>query len=215
MPGVKPEHESGFSEFPEYIPLVPAVYNQIPESRQFSNFDCGDSVAQVMAYLYGYPVREDVLLDLLGTSKHESSGTDWREIEKFLTEHCKLNVKTGIEISLDELRQLLDNDCRVIVLLQAWGADDSVDLTATYDEGHYAVAIGYGNDETIGDYIIFEDPSTLGNLTFIQADYFDKRWHHEENDGEKVNHFGLWVESGEVKYQNGHDQAPSVYVEMK
>ena len=59
----------------------------------------------------------------------------------------------------------------IIIAFQAW-ADPGVDYKNDWDDGHYAVVIGYDKD-----YLYFEDPSLLGSIGYIPKAEFLDRWH--------------------------------------
>jgi len=66
-------------------------------------------------------------------------------------------------MTLNDIRNFIDNGIPVIVLIQAW-AESLVDYSQDWEDGHYAVAIGYDRDT-----IYFMDPSTLGNYTYFRT----------------------------------------------
>jgi len=45
-------------------------------------------------------------------------------------------------MTLNDIRNFIDNGIPIIVLIQAW-AESLVDYSQDWEDGHYAVAIGY------------------------------------------------------------------------
>jgi ABC-type bacteriocin/lantibiotic exporter with double-glycine peptidase domain len=80
--------------------------------------------------------------------------------------------------TLEELQRVLDQGKPALVSLQAWRSTP-VDYRDDWDDGHWAVAVGYDRER-----IYFMDPSTLGNYTFIPTEEFLDRWHDADMDGE-------------------------------
>ena len=89
-------------------------------------------------------------------------------------------------MSLEDLKKMIDDRKPVIVLIQAW-PETPVQWSESWNEGHYAVALGYDERN-----IYFMDPSTLGHYTFIPIPEFLDRWHDMDDRG-KLIHFGMVV----------------------
>ena len=91
-------------------------------------------------------------------------------------------------VSLEQLRQHLDQGRPVIVLIQAW-ADRHLTLRQwrnNYDDGHYVVLIGYEGVE-----LYFEDPASF-HRTWLRENEFLARWHDRDPvTDEKLIHVGI------------------------
>jgi hypothetical protein len=83
----------------------------------------------------------------------------------------------------------------VLLPLQAWPTSP-VDYREDWDDGHWAVAVGYDSEN-----LYFMDPSTLGNYTFIPVREFLERWHDADMDGEtELRHFMLILSKEKAVY---------------
>lgn len=156
---------------------------KIPMTRQASDFTCGVAAVQSVMQYYGDEYHEGGLSKELQPS--ETDGTAYQQIKKIAT-NKGYQVKIYYNMSLQELKTLIDKGLPVIVLLQAW-PNKKVIYAHDWDDGHYAVAIGYDKQN-----IYFMDPSTLGNYTYISTNEFLTRW-HDMDKKEKVIHFGMTI----------------------
>lgn len=76
--------------------------------------------------------------------------------------------------------------CPVIIGFQAWGDRD--DYSDVWDEGHYAVVIGYD-----GNGFFLMDPSQIG-YSHIGFTDLESRWHDMTKDGaRRFYHLGIIV----------------------
>jgi hypothetical protein len=94
-------------------------------------------------------------------------------------------------LSIDKLKEHIDNKVPVIIGLQAW-AEGNVDYETTNNNLHYMVAIGYDDFN-----FIFESPRMLGLVT-TPFEELEKRWHFVEN-GIEVRNWGVAI-IGNPKY---------------
>ncbi len=113
------------------------------------------------------------------------AGTNYKRMVVFVRS-LGFRVDVRINMLLEDLKKLIDNRKPIIVLIQAW-PDSLAQWSETWNEGHYAVAIGY--DEK---HIYFMDPSTLGHYSFIPIPEFLDRWHDMDGQ-EKLIHFGIVI----------------------
>jgi predicted double-glycine peptidase len=113
------------------------------------------------------------------------NGTSYNAMADFARSKGYL-VDVRTEMTLNDIRSFIDNGVPVIVLIQAW-AESAVDYSQDWNDGHYAVAIGYDREA-----VYFMDPSTLGNYTYLANREFLDRW-HDEDKGERLTHFGLII----------------------
>jgi len=160
-----------------------------PESRQATTFTCGAAALQAVLYYYGIEKREDELREALGIEEGSEEGVDPPAIEKYL-EGEKLKVVSG-SITIADLRKYVDEKTPVICCIQAWADDYKTNDNPDYsgnDDGHYVVAIGYTDNA-----IVFDDPSIMSNRGYLLDEELDARWHDEQDDGTKNNHYGIAV----------------------
>jgi ABC-type bacteriocin/lantibiotic exporter with double-glycine peptidase domain len=123
---------------------------------------------------YGEDAREDSLSQELGSDPEEGTRF-WRMMEA-----------------------ALDRGSPVIVAFQAW-ADAPADYSQDWDDGHYAVAVGYDEKS-----IYFMDPSTLGNYAYIPKAEFLDRWHDRyDSDRVRVNRLMIVFSKDTPDYDPG------------
>lgn len=164
---------------------------RIPLTRQATDYTCGASAMQSMFGFYGEDLNESELAKILKTNEEE--GTDYNEIVSVAKEKGYA-VNVYKDMTLKDLKKLLDKKIPVLCLIQAW-ATKKVDYKTDWNDGHYVVAIGYDKNK-----IYFMDPSTLGNYTYIDQKAFLKRW-HDKNSKEELNHFGLTIKKKKAAYK--------------
>lgn len=166
----------------------------VPLARQATNYTCGVAALQSVLAYYGIQVRQDLLAEALLADPEQ--GTNYHKMVAYAQAHG-LHVEVYVDMALDALQRLLDAGQPVIVALQAW-ADAPVDYVEDWDDGHYAVAVGYD-----GERIYFMDPSTLGNYTYIPVAEFLARWHDmylAQGEPVRLVHFGLVIGGVEPNY---------------
>ncbi len=169
---------------------LPGNLIKVPMSRQATDYTCGVAALQSVLAYYGDEQREDALAkELRSGPKH---GTAYQEIMR-VAQKKGFSVEVFTDISMDDLKKLIDLGKPVICLIQAW-PEKKVDYVNDWDDGHYVVAIGYDENN-----IFFMDPSTLGNYTFIPIREFLERW-HDTDLKERLVHFAMVVEKSKPKY---------------
>lgn len=165
--------------------------NRVPLTRQATDHTCGVASLQAVLYYYGLEVREDQLALDLGTTP---DGTPYTNIVSY-AESKGFEVSTYTDLTLHELRRFIDERHPVLLPLQAW-MNPPIDWS-TYADGHYVVAVGYDREN-----VIFMDPSTLGQYTYIPNAEFLERWHDLDETGTKLIHFGIvMVKKDAVRYK--------------
>ena len=158
---------------------------RVPLTRQSSDYTCG--VAVMQSILYFLDEKDDYSEEILAKElkADPSNGTSYRAMADLArSKGYRVDVKTGM--ALDDVHGYIDLRIPVIVLIQAW-AESPVDYSRDWEDGHYAVAVGYDRDA-----VYFMDPSTLGNYTYLLNQDFLDRW-HDEDKGERLNQFGLII----------------------
>lgn len=152
--------------------------------RQAFDFDCGAKALQLVMAYYGVDLRLDELFeklktDEMGTSVHNMIG---------LAGEMGFEVQAKNMWELGEVKGSIDDGRPVIVLLQAWAERYMTleDWRADYDDGHYAIVIGYNNG-----ILIFEDPASF-RRTWLPEEEFLARWHDKSPEtGEVHDRFGM------------------------
>ncbi|MFA6318520.1 MAG: C39 family peptidase, partial [Elusimicrobiota bacterium] len=168
---------------PGPFPPLPKGALLLPLTRQATPYTCGAAALQSVLRYYGEEVREDRLSAELGADPEEGTRF-WSILEAALRRG--IGAEAFLDASLADLKAALDRGSPVIVAFQAW-ADPPTDYAEDWDDGHYAVAVGYDAKN-----LYFMDPSTLGNYTYVPAEEFVRRW-HDCYDGDRVKVRGLML----------------------
>lgn len=152
--------------------------------RQTFDFDCGAKALQAVMEYYGVEIREDILIQALGSGEH---GTNYQNMIT-VAEENGFQVFASYNVSLEKLKECVHQGHPVIVLVQAW-ADKYMtleDWRQDYEDGHYAVVIDY-----LDNIIVFEDPSST-RRTWLTHEEFLARWHDKDPaSGENLDHFAM------------------------
>ncbi len=164
---------------------------EMPDNRQSYNFDCGANATQTVLAYYGIDTNEGELMKRLKTTRE---GTNVSEIIRVLKEEG-LDVRAG-RMSLEQLKEAIDNEWPVILPLQAWADNPkSVDWKTNFKDGHYVTAVGYDEGK-----MYFEDPATFEKVYLTEEEFLD-RWHDEDVDGKVYINYGIVV-AGEPEYED-------------
>ena len=152
--------------------------------RQTFDFDCGAKALQTVMAYYGVEVRQDELMGDLGTGEE---GTPVAGMVAVARQHG-FDVKASAGWTLREVKRMVDAGYPVIVLLQAW-ADRYMtleDWRKDYDDGHYAIVIGWAKGV-----LLFEDPASF-RRTWLREREFLARWHDRDTKANVTyEHFGM------------------------
>lgn len=152
--------------------------------RQTFDFDCGAKALQTVMAYYGVEVREDELMEKLGTG---AEGTPVSGMVAVAQKHG-FEVKACAGWSVADVKCAIDAGHPVIVLLQAW-ADRYMtleDWRKDYDDGHYAIVIGFAKGV-----MLFEDPASF-RRTWLREREFLVRWHDRDTKtNETYERFGM------------------------
>ena len=178
---------------------------KLPIYRQASNYTSGVAcVLSILRYAsYEFDIREDNLKKALHTT--EENGTKWYDIVNYLnavrlnnTDHQYFEVEKKEHMTVDNLIKEIKKGHPVVCAIQAWNWGENeeysmdLDYRNEWECGHWVVAIGY-----LRDNIIFMDPSTAGNYTYIPKNKLVPRWHDynvdENNQRYDMVQYGLIV----------------------
>jgi len=156
----------------------------IPGGRQSFDFDCGAKALQLVMAYYGVEISEGNLIIEL---KSDNKGTSVDNMIAVAEKHgFEVIAKCGI--SLETVKQYVEKDIPVIVLVQAWAERYMTleDWKKDYDDGHYAIVIGYRDNV-----IVFEDPASF-RRTWLTEEEFLARWHDvNPKTKEEFDHFAM------------------------
>lgn len=176
-------------------PQLAAVRIQAPLVRQPDGYTCGVAALQSVLHYFGIAVRYDALAAALGADPEQ--GVNFRRMVAY-AHSCGLDVTYFTEMTPAQLYNEIDDGAPVIVALQAWGNDLENAYFDVWDDGHYAVVVGYDQNN-----VYFMDPSTLGNYTYIPTEAFLARWHdccEEAGKVVRLNRFGMVFRGADVCY---------------
>jgi predicted double-glycine peptidase len=156
----------------------------LPSGIQTFDFDCGAKALQLVMAYYGVNVREDKLIRALGADDNGTSVNNMIAVAE--KKGFQVVAKSGF--SLEAVKEYVDANHPVIVLVQAWAERYMTlgDWKADNDDGHYVVVIGHD-----GYIIVFEDPSSF-RRTWLTEKEFLARWHDvDPRTKERLDHFGM------------------------
>ncbi len=157
---------------------------EIPHGRQTFEYDCGAKALQVVLAYYGIDVREDRLIKELNCDHHGTPVKDMIAV----AEKKGFQVLAKCGVALETVKQYVDANFPVIVLVQAWADTDMTldDWRMTSEYGHYVVVIGH-----YGNIIVFRDPSSFSK-TWMTEEEFMARWHAADDlTQEKLDNFAM------------------------
>jgi len=166
----------------DLIPKDAKILNY-PEFRQVFTYDCGANALQTVLVYYGQDVREKTIMKQLGTDPvHGTNVDDMIKGAKYYG--IDAVAKTGMTV--EDLKSNIDNGWPTIIALQAYPEKDpGTDWKKLWSEGHYVVSVAYDDE-----FIYFEDPSDT-KRTFLSYEELDDRWHDQDDNGKKYQHWGM------------------------
>ncbi len=176
---------------------VPANTVPVPLVRQKESYSCGD-VAALALLRYWAPanydgVPESALYDPLHTTVED--GTDPTPIVNYFVTVRGLSAELRLHLRVEDLTNAVDRREPPIVDFQAWKdeprAPREEEWAADWDDGHYAVLVGYDASE-----LYFMDPSTSDHYAYVPRGEFPARWHDVlTGSGEHIEHAAIFVHS--------------------
>lgn len=194
---------------------------KLPIFRQGTNYTCGAAcVLSILRYTsYEFDIREDYMIEALHAT--EEDGVNWINIMNYLNavrlndmDHQYFEVTKKEHMTVDDLLKEIKKGHPVLCDIQAWNCDENeeysmdLDYSQEWECGHWVIAIGY-----LRDNIIFMDPSTAANYTYIPKDKLVARWHdYDIIDGQRCDaiQLGLVVKIN-VDKPDGEKHADHLY----
>lgn len=160
--------------------MVKTLY--VPDTLQYSDFDCGAACVQGIIAYYGQDLNEIKLLKKLKTNKSDGTGSD-HIIKFFENKGYKVEARS---MDIEDLISFIKKKIPVIVLAQAW-KNSKVRYRRTKASGHYLIVIGYDDKN-----LYFKDHAMFGK-GYIPRKEFLKRWHAEDRKNEILTRYGIAV----------------------
>lgn len=166
----------------------------LPDEIQSTPYSCGAACVVSVARYFGIePDSEEEAIQQLGSTP--ADGTHPESIIDVLQDHG-LDVESHEGMSLDDLRDSIDRGCPVIVPIQAYTDDCSIEDN---DDGHYVVVIGFEDEQ-----VQLMDP-VKGHVE-MDCGLLDACWHDEDAEGNVLDHYGISV----GKDGEGDDEADKI-----
>lgn len=159
------------------MPILP-----VPLIRQDTDYDCGAAAVRAVLLYYGVVVSEADLIVAMGTNAKD--GTAPHRIVRCLWDFG-FQLRAG-RMDIPEVESWLRLGVPVILDLQAWADDPTVDYATSLTEGHYVVALGYDDE-----FVYFSDPAVGEKVKLTRAE-LEARW-HDTTRGVLYDHFGIAV----------------------
>jgi ABC-type bacteriocin/lantibiotic exporter with double-glycine peptidase domain len=106
-----------------------------------------------------------------------------------------------LNMTLEDLRQHLNEGTTVILCLQAW-RQRAVPWALDWDDGHYVVLVGIDSERAY-----FMDPSTPTAYTWVALTELQERWHNPDPNGNPQRGLGV-VLQGERPLLNMFPELP-------
>lgn len=155
-----------------------------PSGRQTFDFDCGAKALQLVLAYYGSDIPEAKLIDEL---KCSTEGTASKNIIAVAEKHG-FKVHAKCNFTLSKIKEYIDNNVPVIVLIQAWAKKPMTleEWKLDYDDGHYAVVVDH-----YGSILVFEDPASFCKTWMTEREFL-ARWHDRDPASQaQLEHFGM------------------------
>lgn len=127
-------------------------------------------------------------MKLAGTAERGTFAANLKET----AEHHGLKVDFK-KMTVQQVKDYIDKKIPVILLLQAWTGKKNVNWKENWDDGHYAVAIGYDKNK-----IYFEDPASIFR-TYLTYRELQEHW-HDADENRKYENYGMAIYGKEKSY---------------
>lgn len=160
----------------------------IPPHRQSYIWSCGAAcLCACLWYWNVFSEREPELYSALHTT--EEDGTLGSSIVEVARTYG-LFADVAINLTLDQIKFLLNDGATVILSIQAYNKDKNKNYIKSYDDSHFVILVGMTDTK-----IILMDPSIAGTYGFLSHTEFENRWHDyaDSEDDIKENHGAIIV----------------------
>lgn len=160
-----------------------AIKVPVPDTSQETDTTCGASALLAVCLYYQVgPKKEKLVAKAMHMDmKNGSDPEDILRAAMFIG----LHHESVQPMTIDRLKQFLDQGIPVLIMLQAW-SDPLVDYVNDWDDGHWVVAIGHDKNG-----IYFEDPSIARRRGFLTYHELNLRWQDVGKDNQPVPQHGL------------------------
>jgi predicted double-glycine peptidase len=156
------------------------IKTPVPPKPQEESSSCGAGALRSVLHYFGINKTEE---EIRKVAKTNEEGTRTKNLIK-AARHFGLETKAKYNMDEQDLKDWLDEKKPVIVCFQAWGHKK---YYKTKESGHYAVVIGYDEDN-----VYFQDPNiktkSRGHLPWKE---FVKRWHDKDSDTSDRDRYGI------------------------
>jgi predicted double-glycine peptidase len=164
------------------------VHVESPIVGQVVNFSCG-SAALMSCLLYwlgdGTPVNSES--ELWGALNIDPDSGAEPEAIASVARDLGLDAVPVLELTIEDLRECLEEGITCILCLQAW-KERQVDYLYDYEDGHYVVLVGMDNKNA---YVM--DPWLKDSYGFIPLGQLDTRWHNPDTEGFPQEHMAVLI----------------------
>jgi len=166
-----------------HMPLTDLKLTPIPFTRQTQAYTCGAAALQSVLLFYGRQVKEEELVQELGTTE---KGTAPEAIRRVASKY-HLDATVVDKLDVATLRKLVDWEIPVIVAYQAW-AEGEENWSEDWSDGHYSTVMAVDDKN-----VYLDDPSQYGVVGVVALREFLTRWHDVDPHGKKRIRLGIVV----------------------
>ena len=166
----------------------------VPDVVQSTSYTCGPACLLAACAYFGVPATEEELTELAGTTEDGTPPDALANAAR--AKGLTADVHEGLQ--LDDLMAFLAEGAIVIIALQAWNEEGGAhDYGDEWSDGHYVIPT------SVGDTLVFEDPSVRDKRVTLAPEELLERW-HDLGDGEEQRNLGVVVRG-----QRGFERAPA------
>lgn len=185
--GVYPEPEKTASAYRGFLDELVKISGiaGLPHVYRPNKYTCGPS--SLLSVLRYYGIEGVSALELsreMGTTPEK--GTSPLRMVRAAKSYG-LKCRAG-KFTIEDLGRETSEGVPVIVAFQAWPKSDSVDLSKSWDEGHYAVVT-----DVSGGMVYMDDPAYVDQVSKIPVGKFLSRWHDMDGAGNRLVNWGLAI----------------------
>lgn len=165
-----------------------AIKTPVPLTVQELSFSCGAAALRSILYYFNINTTEEEVREIAETTKKGTHTTKIIKAARFFG----LKTKARYNMQEQDLKDSLNKKRPIIVCFQAWG---DIKYYKTKDSGHYAVVIGYDEEN-----IYFQDPSIREKSRgYLSWQEFIHRWHDKDSENNKRDRYGIAIWKPGVK----------------